>query len=139
MFRRIMCLLSFALLLSFSGVVQGADYYVSPSGNDNNSGTSPSEAWQTIDRVNDVDLDAGDSVLFEGGQTFTVNETAGEYLFFDGADSGTSANPVTIGSYGTGRATLSTGSTVGLYGKDTGGMVVQDLIFTGSDTPFFKR
>ncbi|MHC4417586.1 MAG: right-handed parallel beta-helix repeat-containing protein, partial [Planctomycetota bacterium] len=134
MYRRIICLVSFALLLSLSGTVQGTDYYVSPSGNDGAAGTSPSTAWQTIDRVNDVDLDAGDSVSFEGGQTFTINEAAGEYLFFDAADAGTAANPVTIGSYGTGRATLSTGSSVGLYAKDCGGMVVQDLIFVGNDT-----
>ncbi|MHC4158402.1 MAG: right-handed parallel beta-helix repeat-containing protein, partial [Planctomycetota bacterium] len=77
---RKICLMTFVLLLSISGAVRGTDYYVSPSGNDGAAGTSPSTAWQTISKVNTVDFDPGDGVLFEGGETFSGG------LDFDASD-----------------------------------------------------
>jgi len=47
-------------------------------------------------------------------------------------ESGTSDHPVTIGSYGTGRAVIRSGSENGLYAKNTSGFVVKDLIFNGA-------
>jgi hypothetical protein len=52
-------------------------YYVSASGNDNASGTSPATAWRSIARVNKVDLNGGDKVLFEGGKIFAVSGSTG--------------------------------------------------------------
>ncbi|MHC4720997.1 MAG: beta-glucosidase, partial [Planctomycetota bacterium] len=126
MYRRIICLLSFALLLSLSGVVQGTDYYVSPSGNDNNTGTSQGDAWQTIGKVNGVSFGDGDSILFEGGQTFSGS------LVFDDTDGGTVASPLTVSSYGTGRATISSGSNDGLLVLNRAAFGVSDLNFVGS-------
>ena len=42
-------------------------YYISPEGNDNNSGTSASSPWQTLDKVNSGRFSRGDKVLFECG------------------------------------------------------------------------
>ncbi|MHC4159287.1 MAG: right-handed parallel beta-helix repeat-containing protein, partial [Planctomycetota bacterium] len=128
MCRKTITLLSLILILGLASTLEGVTYYVSPDGNDNNSGTSPSEAWKTIDKVNTVDFDAGDGVLFEGGTTTTGT------LSFDSADSGTSANPITVGSYGTGRATISSPAANGLYASDCGGYLVKDLILVGSGT-----
>ena len=50
--------------------ITGTKYYVSPGGNDENSGTSPQEAIRTIDGVNTLKLKAGDAVLFERGAVF---------------------------------------------------------------------
>jgi hypothetical protein len=50
-------------------------YYVSPSGNDAASGTSTSTPFRTISRINALDLNAGDKVLFQGGQTFSFTGT----------------------------------------------------------------
>lgn len=47
-------------------------YYVSPSGNDAADGLSAATAFKTVEKVNALDLNAGDQVLFEGGQTFGV-------------------------------------------------------------------
>ena len=77
-------------------------YYVSPSGNDSNNGTSPSTPWQSISKVRSTCLQPGDVVAFEGGQIF-----GGTYL--DAACSGTSSSPVVITSYGSGRAILTGG------------------------------
>ncbi|MGH7215334.1 MAG: beta-glucosidase, partial [Tepidisphaeraceae bacterium] len=46
-------------------------YYISPLGNDANSGTSTGSAFRSVARVNQLDLNAGDRVLFQGGQTFS--------------------------------------------------------------------
>ncbi|MHC4912918.1 MAG: right-handed parallel beta-helix repeat-containing protein, partial [Planctomycetota bacterium] len=119
-----LCLAAIAVVLVWGGAVSATTYYVSPSGNDNNSGTSPSDAWQTIDKVNTVTFSAGDSILFEGGQMFSGS------LYFD--EAGTSTNPITVGSYGTGRATVSSGSSDGLHVYEAGGYEVKDLIFVGS-------
>ncbi len=42
-------------------------YYVSPNGNDTNSGTSPNSPWKTLDKVNSVGFSAGSTVFFERG------------------------------------------------------------------------
>lgn len=52
--------------------ITGTTYYVSPDGNDDNDGTSPDTAWQTLDSVviNSYLLQPGDAVLFERGQVY---------------------------------------------------------------------
>ena len=100
-------------------------FYVSPSGNDGNAGTSIGLAWKTLTPVNARTYLPGDTVFFEGGQTFT----GGIYIHNVAS---TSASPVTLDSYGTGKATISTAAgTVGCYIYQMGGMVIQNLNFTG--------
>ncbi len=48
------------------GCAQAADYHVSPAGRDADPGTAAAP-WQTIAKVNTVDLQPGDRVLYEGG------------------------------------------------------------------------
>src|SRR4051812_8950963 len=45
-------------------------YYVAATGNDGADGLSPTTPWQSLARVNRVDLQPGDQVLFQGGATF---------------------------------------------------------------------
>jgi hypothetical protein len=47
-------------------------YYVSPAGDDTNTGASAAAPFKTIAKVNTLDLNAGDSVLFQGGATFAA-------------------------------------------------------------------
>lgn len=83
-------------------------YYVSPSGNDNNNGTSTSTPWKTIAKVNTIasakgnkpKFAAGDQIFFQGGQTFAGN------LSFPSGNNGTATSPITVSSYGTGPATI---------------------------------
>lgn len=79
----------------------GRIFYVSPTGADSNSGLSTDEPWQSVSKVNSVDLLPGDTVAFEGGSTFTGKLTI--------TDSGAEGNPITITSYGTGKAVLTNG------------------------------
>jgi hypothetical protein len=101
-------------------------YFVSPSGNDNNPGTSATAPWQSISRVNQATFQAGDQILFQGGANFSGN------LAFNSQDAGTAASPVTVGSYGSGRATISAGTGTGISVYDTQGFTIQDLVIVGS-------
>ena len=48
-----------------------ATYYVDGSnGNDNNSGLSPDQAWQTINKVNNFSFQSGDSICFKRNERF---------------------------------------------------------------------
>jgi len=131
MYKKIVCLITFALLLGLSSTVLATTYYVSPTGNDLNAGTSTSTAWKTIAKVNSMTFAAGVSILFEGGQTFSGQ------LNFDN-ETGTPTNPITVSSYGSGRATLSN-PTMGVEGSpsyglrvyNTGGFVINNLILVG--------
>ena len=49
--------------------ITATEYYVSPTGADTNVGSRESP-FQTIDRINSLDLEPGDKVLFEAGKTF---------------------------------------------------------------------
>src|ERR1700733_11569483 len=96
-----LALLAVTVPYSFAGS-SSTTYYVSPSGSDSNSG-SASAPWQTIARVNRASLQPGDTVLFQGGQTFSGTLTP--------PTSGTSSSPITFGSYGSGQAVItSTGN-----------------------------
>ncbi len=47
------------------------DYFVDQKrGKDGNSGTSIYAPWRTLDRLNEVDFQAGDTIYLAGGQTF---------------------------------------------------------------------
>jgi hypothetical protein len=105
----------------------GVTYYVSPSGNDNYSGTSVQTTWRTIDKVNATDLNPGDKVLFEAGHEYHGN------LLLTDEDAGTSKQPVVIGSYGSGRAKIKAGDGSGVTGRNAGGVVVENLIVMGDN------
>lgn len=82
--------------------ITGRTFYVSPSGSDTNSGTSPTSAWRTVSKVNGASLAPGDGVLFQGGATFSDNTLMP-------GQSGTAGAHVVFGSYGTGKAILTKG------------------------------
>jgi hypothetical protein len=102
-------------------------FYVTTAGNDANvgTGTSAGTAWKTLTPVNSRTWLPGDICKFNGGETFTGG------IFVQNVASG-SSNPLTFDSYGTGRATISTAAgTVGCYVYKMGGVVIQNLNFTG--------
>ncbi len=50
--------------------ISGTTYYVSESGDDNNDGKSPENAWKTLKKVDGADLQYGDGVFFKRGDLF---------------------------------------------------------------------
>jgi len=77
----------------------GTTYYVdSVAGNDANAGTSESLAWQTLTKVSSASLAPGDSLLLKRGSVWTGTLTVSR--------SGTAAQNILIGAYGSGELPL---------------------------------
>lgn len=52
----------------------GTAYYISPNGNNDNTGLSPETAWKTVERINWGDVQEGDAVFFERGGVYRLDE-----------------------------------------------------------------
>lgn len=114
------------IFLMLPQLTLAADYYVSMSGRDSNSGESPGAPWQSFSKVNDLILRPGDRVLLRGGDTFSG------ILYFDSFDRGAASSPIRIKSYGTGRARILAGDGHGILAYNTAGYVISDLDIVGS-------
>lgn len=88
------------ILLTTPAAVSAQDYFISSTGDDDHPGTTEDLPWKSIDKVNSLNLQPGDRVLFKGGETFT-----GELLLSE-EDSGRKDAVIGISSYGKGVATL---------------------------------
>lgn len=71
------------------------NYYIANNGNNDDLGTSPSTAWETITHVNDQSFLPGDSILFRRGDVWR-NDALGV------SSSGNSAKQIVYGAYGSG-------------------------------------
>jgi hypothetical protein len=107
-------------------------YYVnSERGSDTNNGLSPDAPFRTIARVNQLQLDHGNYVLFAAGQTFegtlTLNGKTGNPLATD---------PVLVATYGadTTRAIIrpAAGSAAAISIADFPGIDVRNFVLDGS-------
>ena len=95
-------LLALVALLS-TVPAQSAIYYVDCNAPDDRApGTSPANAWKTIDKVNGSSFLPGDSILFNRGCTW--RETLAP------PSSGYPREPITFGAYGSGADPVITGS-----------------------------
>jgi hypothetical protein len=92
------------IALASAPFAQAVTYYISPTGNNANSGTSPAQAWQSISRLMQsiYSLQPGDAIRFERGGVYR-----GEFII---PSSGTSAQKITVGAYGTGELPVISGS-----------------------------
>ena len=123
-----------ALLSACSSVSGGLGrspmtYYISASGNDVAAGTSPATAWRTLGRASSADLAPGTKVLLQAGHVFTGQLTLGPH------DAGSASDPVLIGSYGGGDATIYSPDGSGVLVYDTGGVDITGLRLTGRPHP----
>jgi chitodextrinase len=81
----------------------GTTYYVDGlGGNDANAGTTPSSPWKTLAKASSAVLAPGDQLLLKRGVSWTGSLKI--------AESGTLANPISIGAYGVGEMPVITGS-----------------------------
>jgi hypothetical protein len=72
---------------------------------------------------------AGDHIWLQGGATFSG------MLYLDNLDAGTPSNPVTVGSYGSGRATIDAGAGMGVFVYNTGGIRISNIRVVGPGHP----
>jgi len=90
--RGIHLLSVFMFLALFCSFLLAEDYYVSSStGNDNNTGTSPTAAWKTLDKLQTASFNPGDVVQFKSGDSWIGR--------FSVTESGSAENPITFTSY----------------------------------------
>ncbi len=96
-------ILAAAFFVCTAFAAQAVTYYISQNGNDNNSGTSASSPWKTIQRLQQVmyGYGPGDQILFERGGIYSGT--------VDIPGSGTASNPIVVGAYGTGDAPIISG------------------------------
>ena len=100
-------------------------YYISADGNDDGRG-GPDDPWQSIEKVNRVHPQSGDSVLFEGGKIFRGR------LLIDSNSLGTEQFPILIGSYGNGHAKIDGGNGNALVLYLTRHIMVKNLDLLGN-------
>jgi hypothetical protein len=107
-------------------VTGASTFYVTPGGDDSNDG-SAARPWATVQGpINHNRFGPGDQILFQGGVTFQGGLYLGPNL------QGTDSDPVTIGSFGGGRATLSSPADKdGIGITDAGGVLIQGLDLVG--------
>ncbi len=114
-------------LILATHLLHAQDYFVSANGDDNDIGTAPLHAWQTLAKVNSLELQPGDTVSLHGGEVF-----AGSGLAFDAHDAGSASRPVIIHAYGSGRAEIRpSDGRHGITIVNTAGLVISDLLITG--------
>ena len=100
-------------------------YYISADGDDSNSGRSEGKAWQTIEKVNRLDLAPGDQVRFRGGDAFDGT------ILLTAEDSGNESSRVVISSFGEGIALIRGGEAEGLRADSCMFMTIENMDFTG--------
>jgi hypothetical protein len=107
------------------------DYYVSTSGNDNNTGLTTGTPWQSLGKVNGRSFSPGDKIHFKAGDNFSGNL----YPASDGAAN----NPIIYDSYGTGVATITSAGDSGIKFFYRSYLTFQNLKLVGPGTPGSSR
>ncbi len=99
----------------------GRTFYVdSVSGDDANDGLSEEEAWNSLDKVNSFDLQAGDTVRFKRGSVFGGG--------LELSKAGSSDNPIAFDAYGTGDNPVFLGSRTESGWSNLSGSIYQKTI-----------
>jgi hypothetical protein len=112
------------IISAIAAKIHSTDYYLSPRGSDVSPG-SRQKPFQTIERLNQIDLEPGDRVLFEGESSYSGTIT------LDLDDSGEADRPVILTSFGTGRAVIDGGAEQGLVFENCAFVLAQDLSIHG--------
>jgi len=100
-YRRSRCLLIFFVFLALP--LSATTYYVDCNGANSNNETSMSTPWQAIAKVNgSPPFSPGNIILFKAGCTWREQLTV--------TSSGSPANPIRFGAYGTGAAPIISGA-----------------------------
>lgn len=114
---------------------EGTSYYFdAENGNDENTGLSENEAWKTIGRVKDTQLNPGDSLLLRSGHTFSgILEISGR---------GRSDCRIIVDAYGSGSKPCITGPDSSLFAvqvKNSDYLTVQNLEIINNGTSRLPR
>ncbi len=112
------------LLLLGCSPIQSHFYVDAQIGNDTNLGTLKNP-FKTIGKINSLQLQAGNSVLFSGGQTFSGTLKLHHI-------SGTKEKPIVVSSYGNGRAIINGAKSHSILADNCSWLRVKNLTLTGN-------
>ncbi|HTO05194.1 MAG TPA: hypothetical protein VL069_15900, partial [Opitutus sp.] len=101
--------------------VFATDYYLGTQ-----AASQPGVALADIAALNARDLEPGDRVFFQGGQTFHGT------VYLGPGDSGIPSNPIVISSFGTNRATIAPGTAAAIKIDNASGFAISRLNLAGS-------
>ncbi|HVB02633.1 MAG TPA: right-handed parallel beta-helix repeat-containing protein [Chitinophagaceae bacterium] len=115
-------------LISFSRYTLWAQqtYYLSPRGSDRQDGRSPRHPWKTILKLNHTHFLPGDRILLAGGAVFPGT------IILQHSAPGMSIDPLILGSYGKGKATIDGGNGDAIYAGNFSGLEITRLVLRGS-------
>ena len=99
-------------------------YYLNSAGDDNHPGTKENP-WKTIGQLNKTNLKPGDTVYFEGSQSFEGS------ILLDATKHGMPGLPIVITSAGIGSAQIHSGKQTALRLSHTSHIVILRLCFSG--------
>ena len=102
------------------------DYHLSAEGNDKEAGDAPARAWRTLARANRRKFQPGDRLRLRGGDVFD-----GALLFNPANAASDIRRPITIASYGDGKATIKAIDADAILVQDLGGFILRDLKLIG--------
>ena len=93
---------------SISSISGKKNYFFSAAGDDLAEG-SIQHPFATLQKLNSLHLQPGDSVCLKGGEVFKGT------MVIDSGSAGTSAQPITVTSYGSGRAIIQAGNASAVF------------------------
>lgn len=112
--------IGYALVCALPGQSAAREFFVDAiDGTDTNSGRSPDEAWQSLDKVNETRLRPGDTVLLRRGAAWRGK--------IEVRASGQPSAPITFGAYGSGPAPVLYGADNGVAGERQRHIVIRDV------------
>ncbi|MEI7736336.1 MAG: right-handed parallel beta-helix repeat-containing protein [Ferruginibacter sp.] len=100
-------------------------YYINSNGNDTNDG-SALHPWKTISKIKDLVIQAGDSVLLKGGQTFAGS------LIINYNTEGAAQKLVVIASYGSGIAIVNSTTKKGIIINNSSFILLKNIKVIGA-------
>jgi len=115
--------MKYCILFAVTTLAFGADYYVAQNGSDTYPGTI-GMPWATVGRAMNMCYGPGDRVFFRAGDTFKGRF----YLNLGCTLEGTPTAPITIATYGAGRAAIDGGLEV----EDKAGITLRNLLLFSS-------
>jgi len=111
--------------LNKPSLVTTKNYYFSAAGNDNNDG-SITQPFKTINKLNRLHLQAGNTVYFRGGDTFYGS------ILIDSSESGIKNQPIVIQTYGNRNAVINSENLTALTIYRTKYIYISNLTLIGS-------
>jgi len=112
-------------VLQSAGQKHSRSYYLNEAGNDLFEGTKE-RPFKTIDKINTLHLQEGDTLFFRAGQTFHGS------LMIARGTSGSKKHPVVITSYGNGRAVINAKDSLGIVIAAASSIKIEGLQLIGS-------